>query len=287
MVGVTNHYGGKRMKKIMITALALAVAVSAFAQLKGTYTFAGSTTVAPIAYAAIEQFQKENPGVKISYEGTGSSAGLKALDAGQITLAGSSAELSAEQLKTLVPTVIALDGLTPVVNKNVKLSNISLENLAAIFAGKITNWKDVGGQDMKIVVVNRDESSGTYIAFWEIVCQKIYGKTIAYTKDAIVAKENGEVAAKVAATPGAIGYVGMAFAEEVIKAGGRSLLVNGVKDTIPNVLNKTWPISRKLYLVTKGTPAAGSVEKAFIDFVLSPKGQAIVKSADFIPLPKN
>ncbi len=274
------------MKKIAFVALSLILAASAFAQLKGTYTFAGSTTVAPIAYAAIEQFQKENPGVKISYEGTGSGAGLKALSAGQITLSGSSAELSAEQLKTLVPTVIALDGLTPVVNKNVKLSNISLENLAAIFTGKITNWKDVGGQDMKIVVVNRDESSGTYIAFWEIVCQKAYGKAIAYTKDAIVAKENGEVAAKVASTPGAIGYVGMAFAEEVIKAGGRSLLVGGVKDTIPNVVNKTWPISRKLYMVTKGAPVAGSVEKAFIDFVLSPKGQAIVKSADFIPVPK-
>lgn len=275
------------MKKIAVVALSLILAASAFAQLKGTYTFAGSTTVAPIAYAAIEQFQKENPGVKISYEATGSGAGLKALDAGQITLAGSSAELSAEQLKTLVPTVIALDGLTPVVNKNVKLSNISMENLAAIFTGKITNWKEVGGQDMKIVVVNRDESSGTYIAFWEIVCQKAYGKAIAYTKDAIVAKENGEVAAKVASTPGAIGYVGMAFAEEVVKAGGRALLVGGVKDTIPNVVNKTWPISRKLYLVTKGEPVPGSVEKAFIDFVLSAKGQAIVKSADFIPVPKN
>jgi phosphate transport system substrate-binding protein len=274
------------MKKTALIALSLILAASAFAQLKGAYTFGGSTTVAPIAYAAIEQFQKDNPGVKISYEATGSGAGLTALAAGQISLAGSSADLSAEQLKTLVPTVVALDGLTPVVNKNVKLSNISLESLAAIFTGKIANWKDVGGEDMKIVVVNRDESSGTYKSFWEIVCQKAYGKTIAYTKDAIVAKENGEVAAKVASTPGAIGYVGMAFAEEVIKAGGRSLLVNGVKDTVQNVVDKKWPISRQLYLVTKSAPEAGGVEKAFIDFVLSAKGQAIVKSADFIPVPK-
>jgi phosphate transport system substrate-binding protein len=275
------------MKKTAIIALSLILAASAFAQLSGAYTFGGSTTVAPIAYAAIEQFQKDNPGVKISYEATGSGAGLTALAAGQISLAGSSAELSAEQLKSLVPTVIALDGLTAVVNKNVKLSNISLDSLAAIFTGKITNWKDVGGQDAKIVVVNRDESSGTYKSFWEIVCQPKYGKAVAYAKDALVAKENGEVAAKVASTPGSIGYVGMAFAEEVVKAGGRSLLVNGVKDTVQNVIDKKWPISRQLYLVTKGAPAAGSVEKAFIDFALSPKGQAIVKSADFIPLPKN
>jgi phosphate transport system substrate-binding protein len=274
------------MKRLLTAALAIALATSAFAQLSGNYTFGGSTTVAPIAYAAIEQFQKDNPGVKISYEATGSGAGLTALAAGQVSLAGSSADLSADQLKALVPTVIALDGLTPVINKTVKLSNISKANLAAVFAGKITNWKDLGGQDMKIIVVNRDESSGTYKSFWEIVCQGYYGKGIAYTKDALVAKENGEVAAKVASTPGSVGYVGMAFAEEVIKKGGRSLMVDGVKDTIPNVIAKKWPISRQLYLVTKGEPVDGSVEKAFIDFILSAKGQAIVKSTDFIPLPK-
>jgi phosphate transport system substrate-binding protein len=274
------------MKRLLTAALAITLAASAFAQLSGNYTFGGSTTVAPIAYAAIEQFQKDNPGVKISYEAVGSGAGLKALAADQVSLAGSSADLSADQLKTLVPTVVALDGLTPVINKTVKLSNISKANLAAVFAGKITNWKDLGGQDMKIVVVNRDESSGTYASFWEIVCQGPYGKKVAYTKDAIVAKENGEVAAKVASTPGSVGYVGMAFAEEVIKKGGRSLMVDGVKDTIPNVIAKKWPISRQLYLVTKGESVEGSVEKAFIDFVLSAKGQAIVKSTDFIPLPK-
>ena len=274
------------MKKFWAVALAITLAAGAFAQLSGTYTWGGSTTVAPFVYAAIEQFQKDNPGVKISYEGTGSGAGLTSLAAGQYSLAGSSADLNAEQLKTLVPATVALDGLTPVINKSVKLSNISKANLAAIFTGKITNWKEIGGMDAKIVVINRDESSGTYKAFWEIVCQKEYGKAIAYTKDAIVAKENGEVAAKVASTPGSIGYVGMAFAEEVVKAGGRSLMVDGVKDTIPNVVAKKWPISRQLYLVTKGEPKAGSVEKAFIDFLLSDKGQAIVKSTDFIPLPK-
>jgi phosphate transport system substrate-binding protein len=275
------------MKRLLTAALAIALASSAFAQLSGSHTFGGSTTVAPIAYAAIEQFQKDNAGVKIAYEATGSGAGLTALAADQISMAGSSADLNADQLKTLVPVVIALDGLTPVVNKSVKISNVSKANLAAIFTGKITNWKDLGGQDMKIIVVNRDESSGTYKSFWEIVCQGPYGKAIAYTKDAIVAKENGEVAAKVASTPGSIGYVGMAFAEEVVKKGGRSLMVDGVKDTIPNVISKKWPISRQLYLVTKGPAAEGSVEKAFIDFVLSAKGQAIVKSVDFIPLPKN
>ncbi len=274
------------MKKLTALALVLALAGSAFAQLSGTFTFGGSTTVAPIAYAAIEQFQKNNPGVKISYEATGSGAGLKALLAGQISLAGSSAEFSADQLMDGKPVVIALDGLSVVVNKNIKLANISRANLAKIYHGDISNWKDVGGPDLKIVVVNRDESSGTYAAFWELVCLKDFGKAVAYTKDAIVTKENGEVAAKVASTPGSIGYVGMAFADQVIKAGGRELQVDAVAPTVANVIAKKYPISRSLFLLTKGAPAAASVEKAFIDFVLSPKGQAIVKSVDYIPVPK-
>jgi len=273
------------MKKLVSAVLALTVATGAFAQLSGTFTWGGSTTVAPIAYAAIEQFQKDNAGVKISYEATGSGAGLTSLLAGQYSMAGSSAEISADQkAKGALPTAIALDGISIVVNKNVKLSNISMANLANIFSGKVTNWKDLGGADMKIVVVNRDESSGTYGSFNDLVLKPA---KLSYTKDTIVAKENGEVAAKVASTPGAIGYCGIAFAPEVVKAGGRSLMVAGIKDTIANVISKKWPLSRSLYLVTKGEPAEGSVEKAFITFILSDKGQAIVKSADFIPLPKN
>jgi phosphate transport system substrate-binding protein len=279
------------MKKLAAVLLALVAATGAFAQMSGTYTFGGSTTVAPIAYAAIEQFQKDNPGVKISYEGIGSGAGLKSLLEGKISLSGSSAEFTPEQLKGAVATPIALDGITVIINAKVTgVRNITLENLAKIYHGDITNWKDVGGKNMPIVVVNRDESSGTYASFWELVCQKSFGKAVAYTKNAIVTKENGEVAVKVLSTPGAIGYVGMAFADEVVKAGGKSLAINGVQPTIANVLmadpSKKYPISRSLFLVTPAAPVAGSVEKAFIDFVLSPKGQAIVKSSDFIPLPK-
>jgi phosphate transport system substrate-binding protein len=273
------------MKKLVSAVLALTVATGAFAQLSGTFTWGGSTTVAPIAYAAIEQFQKDNPGVKISYEATGSGAGLTSLLAGQYTMAGSSADITADQqAKGALPTTIALDGISIVVNKNVRISNITTANLAAIFAAKITNWKDLGGADMKIVVVTRDESSGTYSSFNDLVLKPNH---LSYTKDAIIAKENGEVAAKVASTPGSIGYCGIAFAPEVVKAGGRSLMVNKIKDTVANVISKKYPLSRSLYLVTKGEPAEGSVEKAFIAFILSDKGQAIVKSADFIPLPKN
>jgi len=272
------------MKRIMLAVLALAVATGAFAQLSGTFTWGGSTTVAPIAYAAIEQFQKDNTGVKISYEATGSGAGLTSLLKGQYSLAGSSAVVSdAQKTQGAFPIAIAYDGISIVVNKNVKLSNISMGNLAKVYAGQITNWKDLGGQDMQIVVVNRDEASGTYGSFNDLVLKPV---KLSYTKNAIVTKENGEVAAKVASTPGSIGYVGFAFADQVVKSGGRVLLVGGIKDSIANILSSKYPLSRQLYLVTKGEAADGSVEKAFIDFVLSDKGQAIVKSVDYIPLPK-
>lgn len=276
------------MKKLMALGLSLALASSAFAQLSGNYTWGGSTTVGPIAQQALEQFQKDNPGLKASYELTGSGAGVKSLLAGQYSLAGSSAELSAEQAAAgAVATPIAMDGITVVVNRNIKLANISKADLAKVFHGEITNWKDLGGPNLKIVVVNRDEASGTYGSFYDIFLKASYAdKASAYTKNAIVTKENGEVAAKVASTPGSIGYVGMGFAGEVVKAGGRELKVDGVAPTVANVIAKKYPGSRYLYIVTKGAPASGSVEKAFIDFLLSAKGQAIVKSADFIPLPR-
>jgi phosphate transport system substrate-binding protein len=276
------------MKKIMALGLSLALASSAFAQLSGNYTWGGSTTVGPIAQQALEQFQKDNPGLKASYELTGSGAGVQSLLAGQYSLAGSSAELNAAQIAAgAVATPIAMDGITIVINRNIKLANISKADLAKVFHGEITNWKEIGGPNLKIVVVNRDEASGTYGSFYDIFLKASYAdKASAYTKNAIVTKENGEVAAKVASTPGSIGYVGMGFAGEVVKAGGRELKVEGVAPTVANVIAKKYAGSRYLYIVTKGAPVAGSAEKAFVDFLLSAKGQAIVKSAEFIPLPK-
>lgn len=276
------------MKKLISITLALVLVTSAFAQLSGNFTWGGSTTVGPMAQQSIEQFMKDNSGVKISYELTGSGAGVTSLLNGQYSLAGSSAELNADQIsKGAVATPVAMDGITIVVNKSVKIANVSKANLAKIYHGEITNWKDVGGSDMAIVVVNRDESSGTYGSFYDLFLKASYpDKAKAYTKNAIVTKENGEVAAKVSSTPGAIGYVGMDFADEVVKAGGRELMIDGVAATAANVIAKKYIGSRYVYFVTKGEAAAGSVEKAFLDFVLSPKGQAIAKASGLIPLPK-
>ncbi len=244
------------------------------------YTFGGSSTVAPIVKSVIPEFEKVNPSVKVGYETLGSSTGIKQLIAGTLSLAGSSRELKQSELdKNCVPTVIALDGLSVGVNSSVNVSNLSLAQLAAIFSGEITNWKEVGGKDMKIELIERDETSGTYGSFNEIVLDS-QGKEP--TKNAIIAKENGEVATKIASTPGSIGYIGMAFNHIITNAGGKILTIDGIEPTSENVINKTYPISRSLFVVTLGEPKENTVEKDFIDFLLSKKGQAIVEESEFI-----
>ena len=245
------------------------------------YTFGGSTTVAPIANAAIAAFTSSRSGLKISYEGLGSSTGLKQLQEGTITLAGSSRELKESELQAgLKPIVIALDGLSVAVHSSVAIANLSSEQLAGIFSGEISNWKEVGGKDADIEVIVRDETSGTYASFKEIVLDP-YKRN--YKTEAIVARENGELAAKIASTPNAIGYIGMAFNHIVSEAGGHVLSIDGIEPTSQNVIGGSYPISRSLYIVSKQelTP---SVELDFVNFLLSAKGQSMVSENEFIPV---
>ena len=254
---------------VLCTAVALCAASLAFAggakesasdqpaagnSLTGTYTFGGSTTVQPIANGVIEALVAANPGLKISYEGVGSGTGLKQLAAGTLSLAGASRDLKQSELDSgLVPVVIAKDGIAVVVNKDVSVANITSSDLAAIL----------------------------YTSFKEIVLD---AAGVEFSKNAIVAKENGEVAAKVASTPGAIGYVGLGFVEEITKAGGKALMIDGIAPSADTVLDGTYPVSRALYVATNGPVAAGSVEEAFINYALSARGAVIVTDAGFVPV---
>lgn len=243
------------------------------------YTFGGSSTVAPIVNEAIGSYEKKNTGVSISYETLGSSVGIKQLGVGTLSLAASSRDLKQSELdKGYVPHTIALDGLSIAVNKDVDINDISMETLAKIFSGEITSWKDINGKDEKIECIMRDETSGTYSSFNEIVMAP-YKKEV--KRDALVARENGESAIKIASTPGSIGYIGMSFGKIVEEYGGKILSVDGVLPTSENVRSKKYPISRALYLVTNGKPSEG-IEKSFIDYVLSAEGQTIVENNGFI-----
>lgn len=287
-----NYPWRMNMKKMIITAvMVLAGTAMIFAGgskdsdnsktangLSGTYSFGGSTTVAPIAEGVCETMMDENDGLTISYEGVGSSSGMKGVLAGTFTLGGASRDLKQSELDAgLVPVVIAKDGISVVVNGNVTIANLSIQQLADIYSGKISNWSQVGGADATIVVCNRDESSGTRGAFQEIVL----GKT-AYRNDAQICKENGDVAQTVASTPNSIGYVGLGFVETVVNSGGKALMIDGVSPSVETVIDGTYKVSRGLNVATIGT--ATGLEKAFIDYCLSPRGQAIVEDAGFIAL---
>jgi phosphate transport system substrate-binding protein len=246
------------------------------------YTFGGSSTVAPVAEAAIEAYQKVDATVKLSYETLGSSVGIKQLQEGTLSLAGSSRELKgAEVAAGLIPHTIALDALSVAVNSSVGIANLTIKQLSAIFAGEITNWKEVGGKDAKIVLIVRDESSGTYGSFKEIVLDS---QKKSPSKDAIVARENGELAAKIASTSDSIGYIGMAFNHLVTEKGGTILSIDSVNPSEANVKAGSYPIRRELYVVTTGEFVEGSIQKKFFDFLVSKKGQAIVSEAGFVSL---
>jgi phosphate transport system substrate-binding protein len=274
------------MKLTLLFALVL-IASGAFAQLSGTYTWGGSVVLAPIARTALGEFQKINPGVKISYEATDSAAGIRSLLDGRYTLAGLSEELD-EALKAggAVATPIGLDGLSVVVNKKLGLSDISRSDLARIFHGDIANWKEVGGKELWVAVIRCDEAARTYSSFYDFFLRSSYpDKSRAFSTKAVVARENGGVAARISAFSGTVGFVSMSYADQAVKVGSLVLTVDGVAPTIDNVIAKKYAGARLLYFVTKGAPVAGSVEKAFIDFVLSYRGQAILRAADLIPIP--
>jgi phosphate transport system substrate-binding protein len=278
----------EKMKKLLTVMVLLLVAAMAFAGgqseadasgFSGDYAFGGSTTVDPIITACIEEWKDIHPDVHISYEGVGSSNGIKGVISGQYSLGAASREPKpAEVEQGVIAVPVALDAIAAVVNKEtVTVSNLSIEELARIYAGEIKNWKEVGGPDQGIVVFNRDEASGTYETF-EVKVLK--GGGYEFAADHGVVTSNGDMAAKVGDTPYAIGYVGLGFVSE---PGLKAVTLEGVEASIDNVYNKSYPVQRYLNVVHVGE--LGEVEQAFVDYMLSDEGQAIVEELDFIPLP--
>ena len=285
------------MKKLFLVALiAIAAAGFAFAGggsdggdaegFSGSYAFGGSTTVLPIAEVAIEEFMDLHPGVELTYEGQGSSVGVQGVIDGVYSLGGASRELKdKEKSAGAMATPIALDGIAVVVNGGVPVDNLSIDQVAKIFTGEIRNWSGVGGPDKAIVVVNRDEASGTRAAFLELCLEEALGDDVKFILDAITVESNGDMVTKVGATPDAIGYCGFGYIDRARNAGAKEISVDGSDPTVDNVLSGSFPISRKLNIVHKGTLKEGSLEKAFVDFLLSADGQDIVEDEGFIALP--
>lgn len=240
----------------------------------------GSTTILPIAEQASEAFTAQHPTTSILVSGLGSSAGIEAVSAGTAQIGTSSRDLKKEeQALGLVDTPIAYDGIAVIVSPSNPVNDLTMSELRRIFAGEITNWKEVGGENRPIEVVNRDEASGTREAF-----KKIVMGDIAFDSAAAVLPGTGQVRDVVARAPGAIGYISLGFVEpRFTDIRVKALEVEGVVPSKTTVADGKYPIGRTLHFFTKGAPTG--LSKEFIDFVLSDAIQrGVVVDAGFIPI---
>ena len=261
-------------------------AIVAFALMCGV-TFAGSsivikgsTTVLPIAQGTLEAFMKKHPEVQISLSGGGSGEGIKSLIDKTTDIATSSREIKKEEVELAktknvnpVANVVANDAIVPVVHPKNKVTNLSIDQLSQIYQGKITNWKEVGGEDLKIVVISRDSSSGTFESWDHFVMKKVK-----VAPQAQMLASNGAIVTAVSKNRYAISYLGIGYVNKSVKP----LQVNGITASIATALSKEYPMSRELYMYTDGD-AKGDVAK-YIAFVKSAEGQKIVAREGFVPL---
>jgi phosphate transport system substrate-binding protein len=241
----------------------------------------GSTTLLPIAEQAAEQFEEFAEGTNVLVSGLGSSAGIEAVYAGTSNIGTSSRDLKGDELDLgLVDTPVAYDGIAVIVNPNNPVDGLSVSELRAIFAGEITNWSEVGGEDRPINLVNRDEASGTREAFSKIVMS---GEA-EFDRRATVLPGTGQVRDVVARSKGAIGYISVGFVEPRFTGTRvKALDVDGVTPSEETVATGEYPIARILHFFTKGEPA--ELTKRYIDFVLSDTVQdGVVVDAGFVPV---
>ncbi len=240
--------------------------------LNGSLQVVGSTSVQPLAEELAQEFIAQNQGIQIAVQGGGSGAGIKAASDGTAEIGNSSRELKAEE-KGLYETVIARDGIAIVVNKENQVTNLSFEQLQKIYTGEYTNWKQVGGPDLAVVVVNREAGSGTRGAFEEIVLQKLQN-----TNQGLVQASTGAVQQTISVTKEAIGYISLgSLDQESVK----TVTIDGIECNAVNILAGDYKVQRPFLMLTKEEPTG--LVKTFLDWVTGPEGQKIV-AGDFIPV---
>ncbi len=242
----------------------------------------GSTTVGPIAKAFAEYYMSKHPEVNITVSESGSGNGAKGLINGACDVADMSrfmkdGEFKAAVDKGIMPVahVVAMDGLPIIVHPGNPVKGLTIEQVRDIYTGKITNWREVGGPDLKIVKVSRDTNSGTYETFETMVMQK---EKIA--ADAEYVGSNGAVRQNVQSTPAAIGYAGLGFVDATVKA----LEINGIYPDKATVSSGRYPIARPLFMFTNGYPKLGTHLHAFVTLYLTQQGQDIIEDIGFVPV---
>lgn len=267
------------MKIIAAFILAAALAAqAAAAPLKGKLVLTGSSTIAPLAAELGKAFEAKHPGVRVDVQSGGSSRGIADARSGLADIGMASRALNADE-KDLLPFAIARDGVCVILHKANPVKTLDDAQVVAIYTGKIVNWKDVGGEDAPITVVNKAEGRSTLELFTHYF--KLKNEDI---KASVVIGDNEQGIKTVAGNPSAIGYVSIGTAEYDSQHGVpiKLLAVGGVKASIVAVSDETFPLSRPLNLVVKTAPEG--LVKAFIDFARSSEAHEIVKRQYFVPI---
>lgn len=242
-------------------------------ELSGTLSMNGSTSMEKVIKAVNGAFMEKNKGVTVNLNLTGSGTGIQEASEGKCDIGNSSRKLKDEEAEKLDATVVGLDGIALVVNPANKLEDITLQDLAKVYSGEITNWKELGGDDKSIVVIGREDGSGTRDGFESIV---MGDKEPKYAQEL---ESTGSVINAVATTDGAIGYASLANVDETVKA----LKIGGVEATEENVKSGAYEVQRPFICATlKGSD--NKLVKAYLDFILSEEGQALVLAQGAVPV---
>ena len=282
------------MKKLISLVLAALMALTLFAacgktnddnkdnnddnaEVTGTVSTDGSTSMEKVIMSLGESFQAENKGITVGYNPTGSGSGITAVSEGRCDIGLASRALKDdEKASGLKETILALDGIAIIVNPENKVSDLTLEQIAKIYTGEITNWKDVGGDDAEIVLIGREAGSGTRDGF----------ESITGTKDSCKYRQEltstGDVITTVAGNPNAIGYASLASVKDTVKA----LSVNGVAPSEATVSDGSYEVQRPFILVTKEGVELSKAAQLFFDYATGKDAADIISAAGAVPVTK-
>ena len=282
------------MKKLISLVLAALMALTLFAacgktnddnkdnnddnaEVTGTVSTDGSTSMEKVIMSLGESFQAENKGITVGYNPTGSGSGITAVSEGRCDIGLASRALKDdEKAAGLKETVLALDGIAIIVNPENKVSDLTVEQIAKIYTGEITNWKDVGGDDAEIVLIGREAGSGTRDGF----------ESITGTKDSCKYRQEltstGDVITTVAGNPNAIGYASLASVKDTVKA----ISVNGVAPSEATVSDGSYEVQRPFVLVTKEGVELSKAAQLFFDYATGKDAADIISAAGAVPLAK-